>query len=289
MKTVFAALTACAGFVVAASAADLPAVRAAPPLDTPPAFTWSGFYLGGHAGYGWSDFDFRDPTVTITAPVLPIGVVLGIPLERKFKASNGIVGGQAGINAQFGPILVGVEGDFTWTSLSGKYRSTSGPTAIGPFALTTVEGAASRVDWLSTLRTRFGFTFDRFLIYGTGGVAFGEVRGAGDITATLPPFGSLTLAANDRKTHIGWTGGAGIEAMITPSFSVKLEYLYADLGREHHSAPASVTGTPVILALIPPGTSVRAAGDFKVAVQTVRAGLNYRFNWSAPAPVVARY
>ncbi|HEX8078339.1 MAG TPA: outer membrane beta-barrel protein, partial [Chthoniobacterales bacterium] len=230
-----------------------------------------------------------DPTVSVSAPVLPIGVILGIPLERNFKASSGIAGGQAGINAQLGSILVGVEGDFGWTSLSGKYRSTSGPTAIGPFALTTAEGAASRVNWLSTVRSRFGFVFDRFLIYGTGGVAFGEVRGAGDVTAFLPPFGSLTLAANDRRVHVGWAAGAGIEALITSNFSIKLEYLYADLGRERHSAPALLTGTPAILALIPPGTSVRAAGDFKVAVQTVRVGLNYHFDWSAPGAILPRF
>jgi outer membrane immunogenic protein len=276
-----------AGFVGCASAADLPLVQAPPPIYPTTAVTWSGFYFGGHAGYGWSNFDFRDPTVTITTPGLSAS--LGIPLERKFKASNGIVGPQAGINAQFGPIVVGAEGDFSWTSMRGIYRSTSGPTAIGPFSLSTFEGAAAKVDWLSTLRSRVGYAFDRFLVYGTGGVAFGQVQGAGDVTGILPPFGSLTLAANDRKTHVGWTAGAGIEGMLLPNLSLKVEYLYADLGREHHSAPALVTGTPVILALIPPGTSVRAAGDFKVITQTIRVGLNYHFNWFAPGPVVARY
>ena len=60
-----------------------------------------------------------------------------------------------------------------------------------------------------------------------------------------------------------------MEAMITPNFSVKLEYLYADLGREHHSAPAVITGTPAIVALIRLGPSVRAGGDFKVGVQRI--------------------
>lgn len=197
------------------------------------------------------------------------------------------MGPQVGINAQFGPIVVGAEGDFSWTSMRGTYRSTSGPTAIGPFSLTTLEGAAAKLDWLSTLRSRYAF--DRFLVYGTGGVAFGQVQGAGDVTATIPPFGSLTLAANDRKTHVGWTAGAGIEGMLTPNLSLKVEYLFADLGREHHSAPALVTGSPGILSLIPPGTSVRAAGDFKVITQTIRVGLNYHLNWFASSPVVARY
>ena len=286
MKRALLASAALIGFSVAALAADLPRAAPpayAPPVYAPPAFTWSGFYIGGHVGYGWSDFDFRDPTVTINGPILlPTGSIIGVPLERQFHADNGIGGGQVGFNAQFGPMVVGVEGDFTWTDLSGRYRSTSGPTAIGPFALTTAEGAAAKVDWVSTVRSRLGFAFDRFLVYGTGGVAFGEVRGSGDITATLPPLGSLSLAANDRRTHVGWTAGGGIEAAITSNLSVKVEYLYTDLGREHHEAPALVTGTPTVAGLIPAGTAVRAAGEFSAQVQTVKAGLNYRFNLFGP-------
>jgi opacity protein-like surface antigen len=66
--------------------------------------------------------------------------------------------------------------------------------------------------------------------------------------------------------------------MITPNLSAKVEYLYADFGRETHRALASVTGTPALVALIPPGASATAAGSFKVEVQTVKLGLNYRFN-----------
>ena len=102
------------------------------------------------------------------------------------------------------------------------------------------------------------------------------MAGAGDVTATLGP-NSLTLQASDRQTHVGWTAGAGVEAMITPNISAKVEYLYADLGWEKHQAPGVVTATPLV-AFIPPGTSVRASGDFKLEVQTIKAGLNYRFN-----------
>src|SRR4051812_11438336 len=157
MKRFVAGILVAAGLAGTACAADLAARQVPPPLYTTPAVTWSGFYFGGHGGYGWSDFDFRDPAVTITTP--GFSASLGIPLERKFKASNGMIGPQAGINAQFGPIVVGVEGDFSWTSMRGTYRSTSGPTAIGPFVLSTFEGAAAKVDWLSTLRSRVGFAF----------------------------------------------------------------------------------------------------------------------------------
>ena len=77
-------------------------------------------------------------------------------------------------------------------------------------------------------------------------------------------------------------GRWGLEAAITSNLSAKAEYLYADLGREHHEAPALITGTPTVAALILAGTTVRAAGDFKVQVQTVKVGLNYRFNLFGP-------
>ena len=70
--------------------------------------------------------------------------------------------------------------------------------------------------------------------------------------------------------------------MLTPNLSAKVEYLYADLGRQNHSAAASVTGTPALLAFIPAGTSAIASGDFRVEVQTVKVGLNYRFNLFGP-------
>jgi len=287
MKRILLACTAWVGFSGMVNAADLPLQAASPvyppPVYAPPAFTWSGLYVGGHVGYGWSDFEFRNPTVAVSGPILlPTGPIISVPLEREFDASNIIGGGQVGANVQFGPVVVGVEGDFTWTDLSGRYRSTSGPTAIGPFTVTTAEGAAAKVEWVSTVRGRLGFGFDRLLVYGTGGVAFGEVRGAGDITATVPSIGSLTLAANDRRTHVGWTAGGGLGAAITSNLSAKAEYLYADLGRERHEAPALITGTPGAAALIPPGTAVRAAGDFKAQVQTVKVGLNYRFNLFGP-------
>jgi outer membrane immunogenic protein len=255
------------------------------PLVSIAAPTWSGVYIGAHVGYGWSDFDFRDPSATFSVPgfVLPNAGVITFPLTRSYEGDGFLGGGQVGFNAQFGSLVLGVEGDLSAAGIYGTFRSTSGPTpfagigGIGAGIVTTSEGVANDLEWLGTVRARVGWAFDRWLVYGTGGVAFGRVESSADITIFNGPQ-SLTLASSDGKAHTGWAAGVGIEGMITPSLSAKLEYLYADLGRETHTAPGALTGTPGIVALLPPGTSVQTRGDFKVEVHTLKLGLNYRFN-----------
>ena len=262
-----------------ALAADMP-IKAPPPRAPVVSTDWSGFYVGAHVGWGWGRFGFRDPYVKLDEPILFLpGLIVGVPLERHFNG-NGFLGGlQAGVNAQFGSIVVGVEGDGSWMDIDGTFRSTSGI----PGVLTTSEGVSAHLKWLATARGRVGVAFDRFLVYGTGGVAFGGVEGTGDITLTIDQLGTLSAAASDRRTHVGWTAGAGVEGMITSNVSAKLEYLYADLGWLKHEGPATIGGT--LAPLVPPGISLRGGGDFKVAVHTVKLGLNFRFG----GPLLARY
>jgi outer membrane immunogenic protein len=273
MKKLLAGLALAALAAGPTMAADL-AVKARPPTPVP-VFTWSGFYIGGHVGWGWGDFDFRDPYIKLNQPILILpGLTLGVPLERSFEGDSFLGGLQAGVNAQFGAIVVGVEGDVSWMSLGGEFRSST--SSFGG-ALTTSEGVSAKLDWLATLRGRLGWASDRYLIYATGGVAFGGVDASGDITINCnfcPVVGTQTLsiAASDRKTHVGWTAGAGVEGMITSNWSAKLEYLYTDLGWLKHEGPLSVGGT-----LAPLLSGASGGGDFKVVVQTVKLGLNYRF------------
>src|SRR6266700_2906810 len=110
----------------------------------------------------------------------------------------------------------------------------------------------SYLQWLSTVRGRVGYAFDRFLPYVTGGLAVGDVKGA----ITTPPVTILS----GTNTQAGWTLGAGVEYAFTPSLSAKAEYLFVDLG----------SSTPV------PGDSV------ELRAHVVRGGLNWRFNWDGP-------
>ena len=98
----------------------------------------------------------------------------------------------------------------------------------------------SGTDSLESLRGRLGFAFDKFLVYGTGGVAFEDF--------------------NDS----GWVAGGGVEYAFTPNWSVKVEYLYFDLGKDRVTAFNAAT---------PVTSTVRQ--DQKGSI--VRAGLNYKF------------
>jgi outer membrane immunogenic protein len=103
-------------------------------------------------------------------------------------------------------------------------------------------------DYLGTVRGRVGYAWDRFLPYVTGGVAFGNIDA------------DRTGFAGASSDHAGWTIGGGVEGVIAGNWTAKVEYLYVDLGDTTCSAAACGAATNVDLRL-----------------NTVRAGLNYRF------------
>jgi outer membrane immunogenic protein len=103
---------------------------------------------------------------------------------------------------------------------------------------------SSRNDWLGTARGRIGYAFDRFMPYVTGGAAFGDLK------ATAPAWASIG------SEQTGWTVGGGIEYALSNKWTIKLEYLHVDFG--------NINWPPV-----------RVHFD----EDTVRAGINYKFNW----------
>ena len=153
---------------VSAQAADLPTRKEAPaPVFVPPAFTWTGFYVGVNAGGVWSN---GGTSTTVFADGLPIGTISGVAatLADVFPGSNfggsqtGFIGGgQAGYNWQTGAFVFGVETDFDGTTLS-RSRSVIGPSFVEPvFGLTdffTADGSV-KLDWLGSTRGRIGYAF----------------------------------------------------------------------------------------------------------------------------------
>ncbi len=151
MKKILLASVALFGFAGAASAADLP-VRSAPPapiVAAVPVFTWTGFYVGVNAGYGWNAND----DITIG----------GVRFD--LDDDGGFVGGaQAGYNYQIGSFVVGLEGDIQYADFGGEDIVLSDGSVVD----------FNNSDWFGTVRARAGVAFDRALIYATGGFAFAD-------------------------------------------------------------------------------------------------------------------
>jgi outer membrane immunogenic protein len=265
-----------------ASAADLaPRMYAKAPIIPPVVYDWNGFYIGGNVGYGWgrastdgnqtgtqsvSEFAAIGGALLAGFPVVtPLGTV---PLTGRANANGVIGGGQAGYNWQRGTWLFGLEADIQGSDERGSADvCIVAGCAIGTGVLT----ANYKLDWFGTARGRVGFLpTDRVLLYATGGLAYGEVSA----TAPLIPL-------SWGSTRAGWTVGAGAEAAIDQHWSVKLEYLYMDLG---NFGSGTTTATNVVTQLGVPvrrntvtTTTFTSAFSSRFTDNIVRVGLNYRF------------
>jgi outer membrane immunogenic protein len=245
MKTPLLALALATASALPTLAADLPYRKGPPPVYTPPVplFTWTGFYVGVNGGGIMSQssraFTTADPTGGFA------------PLSYRNRDNGFLGGGQIGYNWQMGAFVAGLEADFDGTSL-GRTDTVAGLAGVtGTFR--------DKLDWLGTARARLGFTpMERLLIYGTGGLAFGET----DLTHSLTVPGAGTFTGSNSDVRTGWTLGAGGEWAFTQNWSAKVEYLYYDLGKK------SVT------AFTPGGPSSVSANE---RGSIIRAGLNYKF------------
>jgi len=228
-----------------AMAADFPTKIHRP---SPEFFSWSGFYIGAHLGYGLSSNDWKVDDGTGTTFNIGAGAI------------NGAIGGaQAGINWQTGPVVLGVEADFSLADMSGE---TCNFTLAGSFL------CSSKVERFGTITGRIGGAFDRSLLYLKAGGAWVHD------THTLGIVFGIKDEATTSKTKWGWTGGAGVEYAMTHNWSAKLEYDFLLFGTERYTF-----AFPVLQPSIDT--------DIKQRIHAVKLGFNYRFDWSSP--VFAKY
>ena len=166
-------------------------------------YSWAGPYLGGNLGWAWGSVDN-----SVTRP-------------------SGFAGGaQAGYNFQTGPWVFGVEGDLQATGASDTFA---------PWKFSN--------PWFGTVRGRAGWAFNNILVYGTAGLAFGELRGE-------------TFGLSETHTNAGWTAGVGAEFGFAPNWTTRLEFLFVDLNDNNFTI-----------------TGVQNGYHFGL----LRAGVNYRF------------
>jgi outer membrane immunogenic protein len=194
-----------AGLTTSAEAADFYGSRA--PNTLPQSLyrpdSWAGPYLGANLGYAWG--------AVANNPAKPSGFVGGV---------------QAGYNWQSGSFVFGLEGDI---------QATGAEETFAPWKFSN--------PWFGTVRGRAGFAFNNVMFFGTGGLAFGELR-------------ATTFGLSESHTNAGWTLGAGAEMGFAPNWSAKIEYLYVDLANSNFV----ITG---------------ASNGYRFGL--IRAGVNYRF------------
>lgn len=249
-----------------AQAADLPrkAPIAAPIVA--PMYNWTGFYVGVHAGYGWSDID-------AATTFLPTPAAFGADnFTYGYDADGFLAGGQIGFNYQIANWLLGIEADISWADINGG--ATVAPmTFLGAPLAGSFHTSSFDMNWFGTLRGRLGFTANQLLVYVTGGLAFADIDYA---ARTFFAPGAFDYVGSGSSTEAGWTLGGGVEWAFAPNWSAKFEYLYYDLG-----------DTTIIQNPVAPNPPFQVATNFDNAGHIVRIGLNYRFGWGGP--VVARY
>jgi outer membrane immunogenic protein len=282
----------------AASAADLPRRAEPPPAFTPiPVFTWTGFYAGTHTSYGITDNGaiitrgnngpgagpLIGPTNTNTVANVASGRRIGVFSTETDKI--GKIGGGFGYNYQFTPgsgFVVGVEASWTWTDL------TRGRSYVSP--LNDVSTYRQSVDWLGLVTGRVGYAFDRVLVYGMGGFAYGNVFYDANFRGNGAGF-PVAYAGRYSDLETGFAYGGGIEyAVPTDSFlnflsvgrylgikseavTLKAEYVRYDLGSRN-----------VLVNSVNPATGATftaATGSYTSRFNTeghlIRAGFNYKF------------
>lgn len=243
MRWISLALVAATSAIASAHlafAADMPTKA---PVAAP-AYSWTGFYIGGNIGYGTSSKDWTD-----------ISAATGLPTG--FLASSkpdGFFGGaQAGYNYQVGQWVVGVEGQFSWTDMKSTTPWIQPNGAVSPD-----ERVRTVIHALATLTGRFGVAWDRALLYAKGGAAWVDEDHWQATAAGVP---TTTIEGGMRA---GWIAGIGVEYAFWDHWSAKIEYNYMDFGSHRYSFAELGIGR-----LFP--------SDIDQNVQVVLVGINYKF------------
>ncbi|TLG76852.1 OmpW family outer membrane protein [Methylocystis sp. B8] len=284
------------GSAGAAFAADLPVYKAPPPA--PPVFTWTGLYGGVNIGYAFGDSSRETGGLGYLTPFLPAGVTFGAPIAPFGSAwsvdqnLHGVAGGgQLGYNYQFNPWLVlGVEADIQATDAVSHSNTAIGLVdAFGPHIQSI--NSTKNVDWFGTVRGRIGLTLPSIpnvMVYGTGGFAYGQViNNVGFADNFLTQGISSVGHGYFDNTKVGWAAGGGIEwsPSMFPSWSLKAEYLYVDLGNTTVNSIPLNGGFPALAGFGVTTPIFAATHSSPTRFHTVRAGINWHFDpFAAIAP-----
>lgn len=284
-----------------AQSADLAArpYAKAPPMVAAAAFSWTGCYVGGNIG---GVRDRADNDLTMAGDFLLPDNIFRFAENRALLShsyttnGSGVTGGvQVGCNYQTGALVWGAEADFNYAGLHetvfASYDRVGCPFfgAGNGCASPHTETVKNDLDWFSTFRGRLGYTWDRLLLYGTGGLAVGQIRSSTNVAFGNQEFiiNGVTFAGSDSRIRAGWALGAGAEWALGSNWSIKAEYLHLDFGSFNYLSSC----TPVAICRGGGGIPVGESGSWLTSVRArddvFRLGVNYRFGLGGP--VIARY
>jgi outer membrane immunogenic protein len=246
MATALAGLTA-----VPVLAADLPArTYTKAPAMVAAAYNWTGFYIGGHVGWGWEQNTWSEDAS---------GTLGGPPgLQDADFAGNGVLGGgQIGFNYQVQNWVFGIQADASASGIKGSNSVCFPQFGVG------FNTCSTKLESMETVTARVGFAADRALFYVKGGAAWAKH------SYDNPATGLPTAVSSDVRN--GWTAGAGIEYAFAGPWSVLAEYDYLDFGtRDLAFSTANV---------------FNFSENVRDTVHILKVGVNYRFG----GPLVAKY
>ncbi len=225
-----------------------------PPYGAPGYGWWNGFEVGIQGGYGWGTSSGK----LLTPLTTEAEAITGTFPHYSFGTSGGAGGIHLGYDWQTGPYVLGIEGDIEGASIGGKQQFQRFP-ALGLGA-----GVGSHMNFDSSIRGVAGWSWGQTLLYGTFGVAFGNVTDHYN-----EPIG--VRIAGDSTTRTGWTAGAGLAYAFTPNWDANLEYRYTDLGQ---------TGRIIGGGVANGGVETNNLFKFNM----IRIGLTYRFLPPPPPP-----
>lgn len=239
------------------------------PVPPPAIYDWTGIYVGGHIGGG----------------ILVDSVSQNGVSANGFNLANtgdlrpaGVIGGaQVGANYEFAPWVVGIEGSWTDSAITGSTLIPCSACSVKtPLSVTSMvipqERFTSHALWVAALTGRVGYAANDWLFYAKAGgawmrVSYTEDLLAGGNAADKIPSGATVATQDISDTRTGFTVGVGIELGLVENLSGKIEYDFYDFGSKNYNFNAI---TPV---------SVNSN------LHTIIVGLNYKFNWSGgPKP-----
>ena len=250
-----------------ARAADLPvqpAPAVAPEVAAP---SWTGLYLGINGGWGWTNSNNGNPTLSLNDTV---GGALFAPISiasSNRNAQSAVFGGQVGYNWQVQSWVLGVEGDIDGAKIVSSQQIVFPATALLGFGGTG--SLTEKQDWLASIRGRVGYTAGAGMIYFTAGGAWTNVQLGGDATIA-GAGGGASGPFSVNTTRSGYVIGGGYEYMIDAHWMARAEYLY-------YGFTGAVSATNLSTAV--PAVATANAGNFNTSV--ARIGINYKFDWGA--------